>query len=232
MTAISLIKYSDGAMDKLGDKELVARAAAGNKEAYRLLVEKYQKKSFAIAFEVTRSQEDAEDVVQEAFVKAYLSLSNFKGESSFYTWLYRIVYNMAIDLKRRKMRKGGDVVEFDEHKASEDLENRAFLEERFAGPGEVIARKEQARRLHEVLEGLSGEHRTVILLREVEGMSYDEIAKVLGINKGTVMSRLFYARKRLQKALADIAPGGAEQEEQSNELSDESSTKPGRQRRG
>ena len=201
-----LVGYGNSAMEKLGDRELVARAVLGSKEAYKLLVEKYQKKCFAIAYEVTRSQEDAEDVVQEAFVKAYLSLPGFKGESSFYTWLYRIVYNMAVDLKRRKARQGGERIEFDERKISEELENRGMLEDRFAGPGETISRKEQARRIQQVLDNLSEEHRTVILLREVEGMSYDEIAKVLGISKGTVMSRLFYARRKLQAALSDLAP--------------------------
>lgn len=205
-------------VEKVGDKELVSRAAAGDKEAYRVLVEKYQKKCFAIAFEVTRSQEDAEDVVQEAFVKAYLSLPGFKGDSSFYTWLYRIVYNMAIDVKRRRGRQGGDVVEFDERKTVEEGEGTLLAEERFAGPGEAMARKEQARRIREVLGDLSQEHRAVVMLREIEGLSYDEIARVLRINKGTVMSRLFYARKKLQKALADMAPSpfeGAAADEES-----------------
>ena len=163
-----LVGCGDSAMEKLGDKELVARAAAGNKEAYRLLVEKYQRKSFAIAYEVTRSQEDAEDVVQEAFVKAYLSLPGFKGESSFYTWLYRIVYNMAVDLKRRRIRQGGDVIEFNEYKTAEDVDVGGLLEERFAGPGEAVSRKEQAREINRVDDDDKRQHKRIAPKHEVE----------------------------------------------------------------
>lgn len=195
-----------GAMtEKVSDKDLVALATKKDKEAYRVLVERYEKKALALAFEVTRTREDAEDVVQEAFVKAYLSLPSFKGDSSFYTWLYRIVYNMAIDVKRKRSRRGGDPMEYDERLGGEGTEQDALGSRRFADPHSSLASREQLVQVQKVLDEISEEHRAVIMLREVEGCSYDEIANVLGISKGTVMSRLFYARKKLMKGLGGLS---------------------------
>jgi len=186
------------------DRRLVERAAAGDREAYRRLVEKYQQRAFAIAYEVVRSREDAEDIVQESFVKAYLSLAEFRNQAAFYTWLYRIVYNMAIDWKRRVQRRGGDPVEYNEFAGHGEVEESG----RFDGPHALLERKERSRRIGGVLAELSDEHRVAITLREIEGLSYDEIARVTGVSKGTVMSRLHYARKKLQRALQDLAPEG------------------------
>jgi RNA polymerase sigma-70 factor (ECF subfamily) len=191
------------------DKELVAKAARGDKDAYRVLVEKYQARVMALALAVVKNREDAEDITQESFVKAYLSLKEFKGQSSYFTWLYRIVYNMAIDFRRRMNRRGQNAVEYDENRPgqgdrAEDLAG-GFVE----GPQESILRKETGRRIGEVLNELSDEHRAVIMLREVDGLSYEQIAEVTGISKGTVMSRLHYARKKLQRGLAEHAPAGA-----------------------
>ena len=187
------------------DRDLVARVIAGDREAYRVLVEKYQQRALGIALEIVKSREDAEDIVQESFVKAYLSLPEFKNQSAFYTWLYRIVYNMAIDFKRKMVRRGGDTLAYDEvsgETGGEDITGRVV------GPHEAIVEKEQRARIARVMAELSAEHRAVIVLREVEGLSYDDIARVTGVTKGTVMSRLHYARKRMQGALADIAPEG------------------------
>jgi RNA polymerase sigma-70 factor (ECF subfamily) len=188
------------------DKDLVARVIGGDREAYRVLVEKYQNRALAIALEIVKSREDAEDIVQESFVKAYLSLGEFRNQSAFYTWLYRIVYNMAIDFKRKMVRRGGDTLEYDEVSGTAGSEELAG---RVAGPHEAIVEKEQRARIARVVAELSPEHRAVIVLREVEGLSYDEIARVTGVTKGTVMSRLHYARKRMQGALHDLAPEGA-----------------------
>lgn len=187
--------------EKISDTELVAKASAGDKEAYRSLVEKYQQRVFAIAFDVVRSREDAEDIAQETFVKAYLSLPDFKGESSFYTWLYRIAYNMAIDFKRRVIRRGGAPVEFDEARVDAVAEGGGAVQNRFGSPQELMLRKEESQQIQKVLAEISPEHRTVITLREIEGLSYEEIADVVGVSKGTVMSRLHYARKHLQQGL-------------------------------
>jgi len=192
------------------DRDLVARVIAGERDAYRVLVEKYQSRALAIALEIVKSREDAEDIVQESFVKAYLSLGEFRNQSAFYTWLYRIVYNMAIDFKRKVARRGGEALEYDEGSSEGALEE---FSGRVAGPHEAIVEKEQRARIARVVADLSPEHRAVIVLREVEGLSYDDIARVTGVTKGTVMSRLHYARKRMQGALGDIAPEGRRTEE-------------------
>ncbi len=183
------------------DGALVNLAREGNRDAYRVLVERYQGRIFAIAYEIVKRKEDAEDVAQEAFVKAYLSLKGFKGESSFFTWIYRIAYNMALDFRRSALRKGGAPVEFDEKNAVQVGEIPSASVVR--GPFELVLDKEKVSMLRKALDEISDEHRAVVILREVEGMSYDEIAKVVGVSKGTVMSRLHYARKSLQKALRD-----------------------------
>ncbi len=199
------------------DNDLVRMTLAGDREAYRTLVERYQGRLFSTALDIVKTREDAEDVVQETFVKAFLSLGQFKGESSFYTWLYRICFNMAIDIRRKASRRGGTHLEFKEHTGV----NRAAVQEgaretgggglanhsqNVEGPHDALARKELGRKIQEVLGELSEEHRAVITLREVDGLDYEEIAQAIGVPKGTVMSRLFYARKALQKALEEFAP--------------------------
>ena len=199
------------------DNELVRMTLAGDKEAYRALVERYQGRLFTTALDIVKTREDAEDVVQETFVKAFLSLGQFRGQSSFYTWIYRICFNMAIDIRRKAGRRGGTHLEFKEHTGV----NRAAVQDgaretavgglanhsqNLEGPHDALARKELGRKIQEVLGELSEEHRAVIMLREVDGLDYEEIAQAIGVPKGTVMSRLFYARKALQKALEEFAP--------------------------
>ena len=201
--------------DRNSDDILVARVLEGDKNSYRQLVEKYQNKIFSLALDILKTKEDAEDVVQETFVKAYLSLPSFKGQSSFYTWLYRIAYNMSIDVKRRVNRRGGNHIEFreagsvsntgsDESSAGPTVvpDDAQTVE----GPAEAFYRKEAGSRIKAVLDELSPEHRAVVVLREVDGLNYEEISEATGVPKGTVMSRLHYARKALQKALRDFAP--------------------------
>lgn len=199
------------------DNDLVRMTLKGDKEAYRALVERYQGRLFTTALDIVKTREDAEDVVQETFVKAFLSLAQFKGQSSFYTWLYRICFNMAIDIRRKAGRRGGTHLEFKEHlgvnrSAGEDGARDSgglgvgHQPQRVEGPHDALARKELGRKIQEVLATLSEEHRAVIMLREVDGLDYEEIAKAIGVPKGTVMSRLFYARKALQKALEEFAP--------------------------
>jgi len=184
------------------DAELVAKAVEGDRNAYRGLVERYERKVMALAYEITGSHEDAEDVVQESFVKAYLALGQFKGDATFYTWLYRIVYNMAIDFKRKMARRGGPPLEFDESQTQAGAVGDGSLAgDRFVSAPELMMRREDMTQFRRLMEELTEEHRAVIILREVEGMSYEQIAKTLGVNKGTVMSRLFYARKKLQQGL-------------------------------
>lgn len=185
------------------DLKLVQSSLAGDRQAFRELVEHYQSRAFALALGIVKNRQDAEDIVQESFVKAYLSLKNFKGESAFYTWLYRIVTNMSIDFKRRVARNGGTASEYDESQ-SNPAPNLNATEEGVVQPQEALLRKERAQQIHQALAELSPEHRAVIVLREVDGLSYEEIADVVGVSKGTVMSRLHYARKKMQQVLGDL----------------------------
>ena len=185
---------------EIKDKELVRLAKAGDKDSFRILVERYQKRAFTIAYGIVKSHEEAEDVIQESFVKAYISLKKFKGESSFYTWLYRIVYNMSIDVTRRKARRGGEAFEYDEGRDGGEQTGRP-LRGSVEGPAEALQRRETGKRIQQAMDQLSEEHRTVVVLREFEGMSYDDIAESMDISRGTVMSRIHYARKHLQKIL-------------------------------
>jgi len=216
------VQHRESKTDGPPDEELVAKSQKGDKEAYRLLVERYQPRVQAIAFEVVKSREDAEDIAQESFVKAYLSLPGFKGESSFYTWLYRITYNMAVDYRRKLSRRGGTHLEFKESvsvnvsggpnsdKGSLDGPTPVFPSS-VEGPQDALVRKETAKKLSSAFAELSEEHRAVMMLREVDGLNYEEISRVVGIPKGTVMSRLHYARKTLQKALGEYAPANFEE---------------------
>lgn len=220
-TSGTMVFFVECMSEKVSDFELVDKARAGDKQAYRALVEKYQERVFWICMNVLRSKEDAEDMAQETFVKAYLSLANFRGEAAFYTWLYRIAYNMAIDYKRKVKRSYGQEVQVD----SSAPEVGDFALDKFAAevesPDQILYHKQQALVIKAVLAEISDEHKTVFLLREVEGLSYDEISRIVGISKGTVMSRLHYARKKLQKSLAQFAPRGYEGEELKDEPSSE-----------
>ncbi|MCB0319953.1 MAG: sigma-70 family RNA polymerase sigma factor [Bdellovibrionales bacterium] len=184
------------------DLELVKRTLDGDRLAYRELFDVYRPRALSVAYNILRSREDAEDVVQESFVKAYLALSGFKGDSAFYTWFFRIVYNMAIDFKRKFARRGEDEkVEYQEEFLNSSADQTSYHQKSSTSPFDQLLVREQMALVQGALSKLSEDHRTVITLREVDGLSYDEIAEVTGVSKGTVMSRLHYARKELQNSL-------------------------------
>lgn len=171
------------------EEALVARAQAGDRDAFRQLVERYQGRAYAVAYALTGRRDEALDVVQEAFLKAFRTLATFRGDSAFYTWFYRIVLNVAIDLARR------------ERPASpEGLEPLAGPPG--GDPAEQAYRAELRAAIVAALRTLPPEQRAVVVLREIEGLSYAEIAATLQVPIGTVMSRLFYARRKLRAALA------------------------------
>lgn len=188
------------------DKELVERAVGGDAQAFETLFKKYRQRLFGVAWRVLRNEDAALDVVQDAFVKAYERLDKLRGEGRFYPWIKRIAVNQAIDRLRHTKRGvevgfdeaqfgGGDGVDEDrvamrpsDRQQQESPERKAQLSE-FGGA------------LETALEKLSDAHRTVFLLHAAEDMSYREIAEALGVQMGTVMSRLFYARKKLQELL-------------------------------
>lgn len=146
------------------------------------------------------NRDDALELTQETFVKAYENLNKFKGESSFYTWLYRIVVNLAIDFRRRDRRH--PTVSLTDRAAGEDVEE-GLTDQRLSDPYQRASSQEIGERVQEAINELTPDHKAVILLREVEGLSYEDISRVMQCSKGTVMSRLHYARKKLQAKLRD-----------------------------
>jgi len=182
----------------------IAKAQAGDTAAFRRLVERHQRRAFAIAVALVRDENDARDLVQEAFLRVHKSLATFQGGSSFFTWLYRIITNLSIDLMRKP---GRQATELDLERADIDdsLEADFPLVARIDGaePADVVRRKEIAARVQSALDALPSYHRGVIVMREIEGLSYEEMAEAMGVSKGTIMSRLFHARQKLQRALAD-----------------------------
>jgi RNA polymerase sigma-70 factor (ECF subfamily) len=185
------------------DRALIAKAQAGDMAAFRRLVERHQRRAFALALTLVRDENDARELVQEAFLRVFKSLEGFQGTSSFFTWLYRIVTNLSIDLMRKPGRQATNLE--DARIGSEEAADLDFsLLGRYGGdPMDAVRRREIGGRLQEALEGLPTYHRAVIVLREVDGLSYEEMAQVMGVSKGTIMSRLFHARQKLQRALVD-----------------------------
>ena len=181
------------------DVDMLRAVLAGDTTAYRGLVEKYQGRVYSMTYGMLRNREDACDVTQEAFVKAYNNLESFRLESSFYTWLYRIAMNLAIDLLRKRKRRG--TTSFDEDIAAKDTDGGIADIHHGDSPRKALERKQLFKRIMDAMERLPDDQRQVVLLRELDGLSYKEIAEVMQIPEGTVMSRLFYARKKLQKLL-------------------------------
>lgn len=185
------------------DAEAVARARQGDPEAFRVLVERYQGRAYGQALRMLGDPERARDAVQEGFLRAYRGLPRFQGRSAFYTWLYRLMFNVCIDAKRRD--RSGLQVEWDDAVARDlpaDAEEGPQL--RVApSPDQALERAELGRALREGIDRLPGDARRTLLLREVDGLSYAEIAQTLEIPKGTVMSRLHYARRQLREHLIE-----------------------------
>ncbi|HSE96589.1 MAG TPA: sigma-70 family RNA polymerase sigma factor, partial [Methylomirabilota bacterium] len=179
------------------DRDVVRRVQGGETEAFEHLVDKYKRKVFRLAFGVLRDQDEAMDVAQEAFVKAYRALPRFKGDSAFYTWLFRITMNVALDRKRQRAARaralGTDDV------PPEEWERTAVSPD--PDPADEAAGSERRARIARALESLPEHHRSIIILGDIEGLAYREIAEVLGIPMGTVMSRLHHARRRLREVL-------------------------------
>jgi RNA polymerase sigma-70 factor (ECF subfamily) len=184
------------------DWELVQRTRAGRQEAFRELVERYQRRIAALALGMLRGREDALDVVQETFTKAYQNLERFKGDSSFYTWIYRIAFNLCVDHQRRETKEAQVPLEPDERGETIVLPQPDGVPQ--DQPFDRARDSQIAERLREAISELTPDHRAVILLREVDGLSYAEISEVLQCPKGTVMSRLHYARRQLQARLQGL----------------------------
>jgi RNA polymerase sigma-70 factor (ECF subfamily) len=185
------------------DLELVVRCQNGDAQAFGELVTRYRSKVFAMIYNMVRNEQDAWDIAQEGFLKAWKSITRFRRQSAFYTWLYRIVTNVAIDWLRRRKIEGG--TEFDDSVELRNIEPGSATTPKAAEtPQRKLERDEIRARIDEAVGRLSPEHRQVIMLREMDGLEYHEIAEVVGCELGTVMSRLFYARRKMQTMLKDV----------------------------
>ena len=188
--------------DEPADRELVFRAQAGDLGAYDELIRRYQRKIYQLVYNMTSNREDAEDLVQDVFVKAYSALERFKGDSSFYTWIYRIAVNRAINyLKKRKRNTAMSLDDIDQ--GVERDPNFVALQSR-ESPVRDATLSELQKKLNEALQALSENHRAVVVLHDIQGIQHDEIARMLKCSPGTVRSRLFYARQELQKQLTEF----------------------------
>ena len=199
----TLPMQADSAANEPDDLQLVARSQAGDTAAFNELVTRYRSRAFSMIYQMTRNEQDAWDLAQDGFVKAWKSIGRFRGQSSFYTWLYRILMNVTIDSMRRKHIQSG--IEFDDQIGLRQIEPGAATAPRAElQPAEKISDQEIRGRIDEAIAKLSPEHRAAIVMREIDGLEYTEIAAAMECSLGTVMSRLFYARKKLQSLLKDV----------------------------
>lgn len=188
--------------DDTSDRELVARVQGGDMAAYDELIRRNQRKIYQLVYHMTANREDAEDLTQDVFVKAYKVLSQFKGDSSFYTWVYRIAVNQTINyLKKRNRRSAISLDDLDQ--AVERDPGYVELRARESTVRDVTL-SELQKKLNEALQTLSEKHRTVAVLHDIQGIPKEEIGKMIGCSEGTVKSRLFYARRELQKQLSEF----------------------------
>ena len=186
------------------DEDLVRGALAGDEGAFRDLMERYKRRAYGVARGIVGDPDEAQDVVQDAFVKAYYRLKDFRFGSNFFTWFYRLLVNQAIDRWRKTSRS--PTVPFDEAWVSgETSDPEAMVYPKT--PEELAENRQLSEGLTRAIAALPEYHRTVILLREVEGLSYEEIARILDCSVGTVMSRLHYARAKLKEALKGFREG-------------------------
>jgi RNA polymerase sigma-70 factor (ECF subfamily) len=188
----------------VSELDLVKQCQTGNTEAFDQLVTRYRTRVFAMIYNMVHNEQDAWDLAQDSFVKAWKSIRRFRGRSSFYTWIYRIVMNVTIDWLRKKQVKGAGA-EFNDAIQLKEIEPASrTLPKADPLPHERMEQSEIRARIDNAIAQLSPEHRAVILMKEIEEMQYHEIAEALGCSIGTVMSRLFYARKKLQNLLKDV----------------------------
>lgn len=190
-------------MDALEEK-LIRKAIEGDGNAFEKLILKYEGKIYAIAFKVFKNETDAYDIAQEICIKVYHKLHLFRFESSFSTWLYRLATNTAIDEYRKLKRKSSHESSMDVPvDTGEDQVSMQIADKRDT-PEEAFLRKEKARYVWEALENLSPDQKDIIILKDIEGKSYQEICEILDINLGTVKSRLARSRIALKKVLQDL----------------------------
>ncbi|MGH7817301.1 MAG: RNA polymerase sigma factor [Candidatus Binatia bacterium] len=180
---------------ELSDRELVKKCQAGEMSAFEDLVSRYHQKVYMVILGMLRNRDDAQEVAQETFLRAYRKINSFQGGSSFYTWIYRIAVNISIDTQRRYKR---NPLDFRESMDGVMEAQNEVAKDPFAD----VHDRELREKLTKAINDLTPEHKAVIVLRTIEGLSYKDIGEILGCSEGTVMSRLHYARKKLQVKLS------------------------------
>jgi len=180
------------------DRRLIAECLGGQRDAFGELVSRYQARLYNAALRLVQSPDDAADVVQDAFLSAFQALHTFKGDAEFFTWLYRIAFNTAISLKRKKR----PTTSLETHKGETGIDPDDPSE--YVKPGAAIERTEDEQQLSDAIARLSPEHREVLLLKDIEGLKYEDIAELLGVPIGTIRSRLHRARLELRDLLVPL----------------------------
>jgi len=184
------------------DEELVLKAQQGDVHAFNELVERYHGKIYGLTYNMTSNREDAEDLTQEVFIKAFQALPRFKGKSSFYTWLYRIAVNKTINYRKKRNRKRAlSLDQFDQEIKTDEVYHDLTSK---GSPLRNVSLTELQKKMNEALLTLSDKHRTVVVLHDMQGIPHEEIAKMVGASVGTIRSRLFYARRQMQVELAEF----------------------------
>lgn len=200
-TAPFEVSAAPPAVEQVEERTLVQSAKQGDLSAYDELVRRYQERIYATIYHMTANHEDANDLAQESFIKAYRALKSFKGDSSFFTWVYRIAINKTINfLKQRKKRTQMSLNDLD-FNAEHDPDLVALISEKT--PRRDLSLTELQEKLNAAMLKLSEVHRLVVTLHDVQGLSHEEISRIMDCNTGTVRSRLFYARQQLQALLSD-----------------------------
>lgn len=180
---------------------IVQRVQAGNVGAFDQLVQKYREPIFSVIYNMTSNREDASDLTQETFIKAFQAIARFKGKSSFFTWIYRIAINTSMTfLKKRNRRRFISYEKIDEEVSSSEIFERLTAKNR-SEKGALLSELQE--KLNDALQKLSPKHRTVVILHEIEGLEHSEIAEITKVSVGTVRSRLHYAKQQLQSYLQD-----------------------------
>ena len=186
---------------KQDDSQWVELAKTGDTAAFDKLVELYHSRIYTLTYQMTSNREDAEDLTQEIFVKAFEALPRFKGQSSFYTWLYRIGINKTINYRKKRNRNRPFSLDAMDQEVKQDEVYHDLSSE--GSPLRNLSLSELQLKLNKAMQGLSEKHRTVVVMHDMQGIPHDEIAKVVGVSVGTVRSRLFYARRQLQVDLGE-----------------------------
>jgi RNA polymerase sigma-70 factor (ECF subfamily) len=185
----------------VGDSVLVQRSREGDLKAFDELVSRYKDRIYRITYQMTSNHEDANDLAQEAFIRAFRSIGKFRGQSSFYTWIYRIAVNLTLNF----LKKAGKRKNFSLDDTESSIHRDPVLVDLFHDetPARGAGINELRQKIHAALQELTPNHRAVVVMHDIENMTHGQIAKILGINEGTVRSRLFYARRELQALLSE-----------------------------